>query len=161
LMAGSPSVLNLFQLRGLLGGAAAEFEQEDAAAIAVRADPALIGSSPVDPAPVGSPLVDPAPVGSSAPGSRPVGTATALHLELQAPPPSVARSLRLGAGRPAMIITIRFDDVASGRPVALTIAVLRPEMFRLVLQTPFRSAAADDAANLPGSWTHSVEGWEP
>lgn len=87
------------------------------------------------------------------------GAATALHLELQAPPPSVARSLRLGAGQPAMIVTIRFDDVATGRPLALTIAVLRPEMFRLVLESPFHPPT--DAGNLTGSWTRAVEGWEP
>jgi DNA-binding GntR family transcriptional regulator len=88
-------------------------------------------------------------------------SATALHLELQAPPPSVARSLRLGAGQPAMIVTIRFDEAAIGRPVALTIAVLRPEMFRMVLQTPSGSRADRDAGNLSGSWTDAVEGWEP
>jgi DNA-binding GntR family transcriptional regulator len=90
-----------------------------------------------------------------------VGSATALHLELQAPPPSVARSLRLAAGQPAMIVTIRFDDLATGRPIALTIAVLRPEMIRLVLHAPFRPLAEGDATNLPGSWTHVIEGWEP
>ena len=90
-----------------------------------------------------------------------VGAATELHLELQAPPPSVARSLRLGAGQPAVIVTIRFDDVAAGRPVALTIAVLRPEMFRVVLQTPFRSLTGGDEDNLPSFWTDVVEGWEP
>lgn len=90
-----------------------------------------------------------------------MAAATALHLELQAPLPSVARSLRLGAGQPAMIVTIRFDDPDIGRPVALTIAVLRPEIFRLVLQTPPHPLPPPGAGNLPGSWAHAVEGWEP
>jgi DNA-binding GntR family transcriptional regulator len=136
----SPSVLNLFQPAPGPGGASAELALAD----------------PVDPA-----LIDPGPISSSPVDSPRGGEATALHLELQAPPPSVARSLRLGAGQPAMIVTVRFDDVAAGRPVALTIAVLRPEMFRLVLQTPFRGRPDRDAGNLPDSWTHAVEGWEP
>jgi DNA-binding GntR family transcriptional regulator len=99
--------------------------------------------------------------GAPTAGAPTVGAATALHLELQAPPPSVARSLRLGAGQPALIVTIRFDDVVTGRPIALTIAVLRPEMFRLVLESPFHPPTQADAGNLAGSWTRAVEGWEP
>jgi DNA-binding GntR family transcriptional regulator len=137
LTASSPSVLNLFQLAGLAESASVEDAPTDAAA----SDLAFVDSVPV--------------------GSVPVGAVTALHLELQPPPPSVARSLRLSAGQPAMIVTIRFDDVTDDKPVALTIAVLRPEMFRLVLQTPSGLRAHEDTGNLPGSWTHAVEGWEP
>jgi len=166
LTSGSPSVLNLFQLTGVPGGASAEVELEGTAVGLAGADPAAAGSLPMDSLPVDSVPVDSVPVGTSPVGTSPVGTspvgaATALHLELQAPPPSVARSLRLGAGQPAMIVTIRFDEAASGRPVALSIAVLRPEMFRLVLQTPFRPPGETDAGNPAGSWTHAVEGWEP
>ncbi len=63
------------------------------------------------------------------------GRPGSLHIELQPPPPSVARSLRLSAGQPAALVTLRFDDPDSGRPVALTIAVLRPEKFRIVVQS--------------------------
>lgn len=94
--------------------------------------------------------------------SRPLtGLPTALHIELQAPPPSVARSLRLTAGQPAMMVTVRFEDLDSGRPVALTIAVLRPDMFRLVVQTPRPPLPAENTGNLSDSWTHAVEDWEP
>jgi len=94
--------------------------------------------------------------------SRPLtGLPTALHIELQAPPPSVARSLRLTAGQPAMMVTVRFEDLDSGRPVALTVAVLRPEMFRLVVHTPRPPLPAEDSGNLANSWTHAVEDWEP
>jgi DNA-binding GntR family transcriptional regulator len=86
---------------------------------------------------------------------------TALHIELQAPPPSVARSLRLTAGQPAMMVTVRFDDLQTGRPVALTIAVLRPDMFRVVVQTPRPPLPDGGDGNLSGSWTHAVEDWEP
>ena len=36
----------------------------------------------------------------------------ALFVELQPPPPAVARSLRLSAGQPAAMVTVRFDDPA-------------------------------------------------
>ena len=90
----------------------------------------------------------------------PTGSPAALHIELQAPPPSVARSLRLTAGQPAMMVTVRFDDMAAGRPVALTIAVLRPDMFRVVVQTPQPPLPDGNAGTLSGSWTHAVEDWE-
>jgi DNA-binding GntR family transcriptional regulator len=131
LTAPSPTVLNLLRLTGVPGAVSADVIAADAAAGGVRT------------------------------GVPAVGAATALHLELQAPPPSVARSLRLGAGQPAVIVTIRFDDVAAGRPIALTIAVLRPEMFRLVLETPFHPLTEADAGNVGGSWTRAVEGWQP
>jgi DNA-binding GntR family transcriptional regulator len=70
----------------------------------------------------------------TAPGKwapRPAG----MYVELQPPAPSVARSLRLAASQSAVTVTVRFDGQA-GRPVALATAVLRPEMFRVVLESP-------------------------
>jgi DNA-binding GntR family transcriptional regulator len=89
------------------------------------------------------------------------GVPSALHIELQAPPPSVARSLRLSAGQPAMMVTIRFDDRSLGRPVALTTAVLRAEMFRLVLQSPEPPLPTQSTANMADLWTGSAEDWKP
>ena len=102
-----------------------------------------------------------AEVTTSGEGQQLAGSPAALHIELQAPPPSVARSLRLTAGQPAMMVTVRFDDERTGRPVALTIAVLRPDMFRVVVQSPDPPLPDGDAGNLSGSWTHAVEDWEP
>ena len=99
--------------------------------------------------------------GAATDGQPPMGSPVALHIELQAPPPAVARSLRLTPGQPAMMVTVRFDDLASGRPVALTIAVLRPDMFRVVVQSPRPPLPDGDAGSLSGSWTHAVEDWEP
>jgi len=65
-----------------------------------------------------------------------LGVPTALHVELQPPPSSVARGLRLGAGQPAAMLTVRFDDRASARPVALTVAALRADLFRIVIDSP-------------------------
>lgn len=64
-----------------------------------------------------------------------VGEPAAVQVELQQPPPLISRSLRLPAGQCAAMITTRFDDPATGQPTALTIAVLRPELFRIVLET--------------------------
>jgi DNA-binding GntR family transcriptional regulator len=88
------------------------------------------------------------------------GAPTALHIEQQAPPPSVARSLRLSAGQPALMITVRFADPESDRPVALTIAVLRPDMFRLIVQTPQLPLPATDAGDSSARWAHTAEGWD-
>jgi DNA-binding GntR family transcriptional regulator len=84
----------------------------------------------------------------------------ALQIEIQPPPPAVARSLRLPAGQPATIVTIRFDDPERSRPVALTIAVLRSDMFRVVLQSP-QVPLADGGGSFAGVWTHLGEDWEP
>ena len=101
------------------------------------------------------------PPGQQPPGQQPAGLPRALHIETQPPPPAVARSLRLPAGQPATIVTVRFDDPADTRPVALTVSVLRPELFRVVLQSPRVPPAGGGAGSFAGAWTHAVEDWEP
>jgi len=88
-----------------------------------------------------------------------LGAPAALHMEMQPPPSSIARGLRLGAGQPAAMITVRFDDQSTGRAVALTVAALRADMFRIVVDSPADSAPvrgitparalADDLAAVP------------
>jgi len=71
------------------------------------------------------------------PGDRPgteVAYARAVDLELAPPQPSVARSLRLPPGLPAISVTIRFDDRVTGSPVGLTAVTLKPDRFRVVIQ---------------------------
>ena len=91
----------------------------------------------------------------------PLGTPRTLQLEMQLPPPALARKLRLSAGQPAVIITVRFDDPATSMPVALTVTVLRPELFRIVIQT-VRTPLADDREDpfLTVS-AQAMENWEP
>jgi DNA-binding GntR family transcriptional regulator len=88
--------------------------------------------------------------------ARPAG----LYVELQPPVPSVARSLRLAAGQPAVNVTIRFDNQAD-RPLALATAVLRPDMFRVVVESPQAPRATSFADEDDVVWTHTAEGWEP
>jgi hypothetical protein len=89
------------------------------------------------------------------------GTPAALYVEMQPPPPSVARSLRLSAGQPAALITVRFDDPATGRPAALTVTVLRPELFRIVVQTAEVPLLGGEQDSMSAAWAHTAEGWEP
>ena len=60
--------------------------------------------------------------------------ARAVDLELTPPQPSVARSLRLLPGQPAISVTIRFDDRVTGIPAGLTVVTLKPHYFRVVIQ---------------------------
>jgi len=60
--------------------------------------------------------------------------ARAVDLEMSPPQPSVARSLRLVPGQAAISVTIRFDDPATNAPVGLTIVILKPDQFRVVIQ---------------------------
>ena len=61
--------------------------------------------------------------------------AKAVDLELSPPQPSVARSLRLVPGQSAFSVTIRFDDSATGDPLGLTVVILKPDQFRVVIET--------------------------
>ena len=76
-------------------------------------------------------------------------------LEMQPPPPAVARSLKLTAGQPAAILTVRFEEPDSGRPAALTVAVLRPDLFRIAVETP-----EGTGRSFTGAWTHALQDWD-
>jgi DNA-binding GntR family transcriptional regulator len=64
-----------------------------------------------------------------------VGYPRAAVVELGPPQPAVARGLRLPPGQPAITVTIRFDDRATGLPVGLTAVTMKPQYFRVVIQT--------------------------
>jgi DNA-binding GntR family transcriptional regulator len=80
------------------------------------------------------------------------GQPGAVQVELSPPAPYVARTLRLPAGRPVAVVTVRFDDPATGTPVALTIAMLRPELFRIVVQAPAGGLPAVGEAGFASVW---------
>ncbi len=61
--------------------------------------------------------------------------AAAVSVEMCPPQPSVARSLRLSPGQPVITVTVRFDDSDSGEPTALTVVMLKPELFRVAIDT--------------------------
>jgi DNA-binding GntR family transcriptional regulator len=74
-------------------------------------------------------------------GASPFGSvlnrlpAAAVSVELGPPQPSIARSLRLSPGQPVITVTIRFDDSATGEPAGLTVVMLKPELFRVAIDT--------------------------
>jgi hypothetical protein len=90
----------------------------------------------------------------------PSGRPAALHVEMQPPPPSVARSLRLSAGQPAAMVTVRFDDLKAVRPIALTVAVVRADLFRIVVESG-EAPLPGGQRSISGAWTDAVEGWDP
>ncbi len=60
--------------------------------------------------------------------------AAAASVEMCPPQPSIARSLRLSPGQPVIMVTVRFDD-AGGQPAGLTVVMLKPELFRVAIDT--------------------------
>jgi DNA-binding GntR family transcriptional regulator len=61
--------------------------------------------------------------------------AAAVSVELSPPQPAVARSLRLTPGQPVITVTVRFDDLATTTPAGLTVVMLKPELFRVAIDT--------------------------
>ena len=61
--------------------------------------------------------------------------AAAVSVEMSPPQPAVARSLRLSPGQPVITVTVRFDDSATGNPAGLTVVMLKPELFRVAIET--------------------------
>jgi hypothetical protein len=87
--------------------------------------------------------------------------ARALQIELAPPPPSVARSLRLSAGELVATVTVSFEDPNAHAPVAITMAMLRPDLFRIVVQGTTSAVPAGSLDGLATAWTHAAAGWEP
>jgi DNA-binding GntR family transcriptional regulator len=85
----------------------------------------------------------------------------AFQVDFQPPAPAVARSLRLSAGAPATTVTIRFEDVAQPAAIALTVAVLRPDLFRIVVESPGIPAPAPPVDGPLSGGTHTLEVGEP
>ena len=93
------------------------------------------------------------------PGPAPPARPRALQIELAPPPPSVARSLRLAAGELVATVIVGFEDPATHRPVAITTAMLRPDLFRIVIQAGAGPYGRTDG--FASVWTHAAMGWEP
>jgi len=66
----------------------------------------------------------------------------ALSIEMQQPPPWAAKVLRLSAGASAIAITVRYSEPADGSAAALTMATLRPDRFRVIIDSTVTSLAA-------------------
>jgi hypothetical protein len=84
----------------------------------------------------------------------------AVQIEMGLPPPAAARTLRLAAGEPVSTVTVSFLAPGSGAPAALTMAMLRPELFRIVVETAPQAGLANDAGALVTAWIDAGDGWE-
>jgi DNA-binding GntR family transcriptional regulator len=62
-------------------------------------------------------------------------SAVAVSVEMSPPQPAVARSLRLAPGQPVITVTVRFDNSATGSTAGLTVVMLKPELFRVAVET--------------------------
>jgi len=84
---------------------------------------------------------------------------------LSVPGTSARRSPDPGPGRPCPCAagraraTAGFEDSATGPPVAITTDMLRPGMFRIVIDSTAGTARRTDG--LTSVWTREVQGWEP
>ena len=85
----------------------------------------------------------------------------AFQVDFQPPAPAVARSLRLSAGEPAATVTIRFEDAEQPGGMAMTVAVLRPELFRIVVESADVPSPAVSPLGPPGGWTYVIQGGDP
>ncbi|HEY2078032.1 MAG TPA: hypothetical protein VGH53_17000 [Streptosporangiaceae bacterium] len=81
------------------------------------------------------------PGGSRKPAER-VLVPHALRIEMQQPPPWAAGVLRLPACDSAIGITVRYTELADGDAAAVTVAVLRPDHFRVIIDSVVTSPAA-------------------
>jgi DNA-binding GntR family transcriptional regulator len=61
--------------------------------------------------------------------------AAAVSVEMCPPQPAIARSLRLSPGQAVITVTVRFDDSGTGAPTGLTVVMLKPELFRVAIDT--------------------------
>lgn len=82
-----------------------------------------------------------------------------LYVEMQQPSPWAARTLELPASQLAIMVCARFDDPATGQPAALTAAVLRPDLFRVIISSADPPLPGGGPAGLPASWEHVPATW--
>jgi hypothetical protein len=85
--------------------------------------------------------------------------AAAVSVEMSPPQPSVARSLRLSPGLPVITVTVRFDDTATGEPAGLTVVMLKPELFRIAIDTSQAQASTPLAAAIGSDFDSTRLGW--
>jgi DNA-binding GntR family transcriptional regulator len=156
------SVRCVWTVGGEPGALAASFLPERAAADLGVAPVIRPGedeaAGPQEPGGVPSPLSFPFPWRPAAADSPRPG---AVQIELGLPPPSAARTLRLAAGEPVAIVTMSFALPGTGVPAALTVTMLRPELFRVVVEAAPGQEPTAAAGALATAWTHTGDGWEP
>jgi len=98
---------------------------------------AILPMPPARPAPPG---------GVPYPGER-LLVPHALRIEMQQPPAWAARVLRLSARDSAIGITVRYSEPAADDAAAVTVAVLRPDYFRVIIDSVVTSLTRSRGAD--------------
>ena len=84
----------------------------------------------------------------------------ALHIEMQQPRRWASQALGLAACQRAVMITSRYDDVRDGKPVALTVAALRPDRLRITMASSCQPILAGDSGAVSSGWNHVEGAWD-
>jgi hypothetical protein len=100
----------------------------------VPADPVSLPEPPAGP--LESPSKRESPAGLGPLADEQWRKPHAVSVQMQLPSASAARRLRLNPGQMALIVTMLFCDGPEHQPAALTVTVLRPDLFRVRLETP-------------------------
>jgi DNA-binding GntR family transcriptional regulator len=108
----------------------------------VAGDPAAVSTAYLPDSPAAEAGGDGAGEFGAVLGALPGLTAkpAAVCVEMAPPQPSAARSLRLSPGRPVISVTVRFENRERRQPAGLTVVLLRPELFRVAIETPVISS---------------------
>jgi DNA-binding GntR family transcriptional regulator len=91
-------------------------------------------------------------------------SAAAVSVEMSPPQPAVARSLRLSPGQAVTTVTIRFDGADAAPPSGLTVVMLKPELFRVTVDTteePVATPLSGRRVETVTIWTRVRLTWEP
>jgi len=83
----------------------------------------------------------------------------ALHTEMQQPPRWAAQALGMAPCQRAVMISVRYDDTRDGKPAALTIAVLRPDLLRVTIASSDQPILASDSGEVSPGWNHVDGEW--
>jgi hypothetical protein len=83
----------------------------------------------------------------------------ALQTETQQPPRWAAQALGMTACQRAVMISTRYDDMRDGKPAALTIAVLRPDLLRVTIASSDQPILANDSGEVSCGWNHLDGDW--
>ncbi|HUB37376.1 MAG TPA: hypothetical protein VMA72_00845 [Streptosporangiaceae bacterium] len=84
----------------------------------------------------------------------------ALHTEMQQPPRWAAQALGLSSCERAVMITAGYGDIRDGKPVALTVAALRPDLLRVTIVSSGQPILAGDTGEVSAGWNHVDGDWD-
>jgi hypothetical protein len=84
----------------------------------------------------------------------------ALHTEMQQPPRWAAQALGLAACQRAVMITTRYDDMRDGRPAALTVVALSPDLLRVTIASCDQPILAGGSGAVSPGWNHIDGDWD-